>query len=98
MGRRGYHAEFRHKVLDLAQSGRSVADVARDLDISSETVYAWRRQDRIDQGLALGLTVRMCSGFSDGSDPRSDRHRKVVLYGIRRPARRGRYTRPDGRS
>lgn len=56
MGRRGYPAEFRRKVLDLVQAGRNVADVARDLDISSETIYAWRRQDRIDQGLAPGLT------------------------------------------
>ncbi|KOX09742.1 transposase, partial [Nocardiopsis sp. NRRL B-16309] len=56
VGRRGYPAEFRRKVLDLVESGRSVADVARDLGISTETVYAWRRQDRIDQGLAPGLT------------------------------------------
>lgn len=56
MGRRGYPDQFRRKVLDLVQSGRSVADVARDLDISTETIYAWRRQDRIDRGLAPGLT------------------------------------------
>lgn len=56
MGRRGYPAEFRRKVLDLVEAGRSVADVARDLDISTETIYAWRRQDRIDRGLAPGLT------------------------------------------
>ncbi|GAB2496018.1 IS3 family transposase [Nocardiopsis aegyptia] len=30
--------------------------MARDLDISTETIYAWRCQDRIDQGLAPGLT------------------------------------------
>ena len=30
MGRRGYPAEFRRKVLALVQAGRSVADVARD--------------------------------------------------------------------
>ncbi|WP_397222292.1 MmyB family transcriptional regulator [Nocardiopsis lambiniae] len=29
----------------------------------------------------------MCGGFSDGSDPPADRHRQVVLDGIRRPAR-----------
>lgn len=29
MGRRGYPAEFRRKVLDLVQAERSVADVAR---------------------------------------------------------------------
>jgi transposase len=56
VGRRGYPAEFRRKVLDLVEAGRSVADVARDLDISTETIYAWRRQDRIDRGLAPGLT------------------------------------------
>ncbi|WP_019609954.1 transposase [Nocardiopsis sp. CNS-639] len=52
MGRREYPAEFRRKVLELLEAGRSVADVARDLGISTEAVYAWRCQDRIDQGLA----------------------------------------------
>ena len=55
MGRRGYPAEFRRKVLDLVQAGRSVADVAHDLGISTETIYAWQRQDRIDQGLRAHL-------------------------------------------
>lgn len=56
MGRRGYPSEFRRKVLDLLEAGRSVADVARDLDISDQSIYAWRRQDRIDRGLVPGLT------------------------------------------
>ena len=56
MGRRGYPPEFRRKVLDLVASGRSVADVARDLGISQESIYTWRRQHRIDAGLAPGLT------------------------------------------
>ncbi len=56
MGRRGYPSEFRRKVLDLIEAGRKVADVARDLDISSQTIYSWRRQDRIDRGLEPGLT------------------------------------------
>ncbi|WP_040155180.1 transposase [Mobilicoccus massiliensis] len=56
MGRRGYPPEFRRKVLDLLEAGRSVAQVARDLDISQESIYAWRRQDRIDKGLLPGLT------------------------------------------
>jgi transposase-like protein len=43
-------------VLDLVASGRSVADVARDLGISEESVYSWRRQDRIDAGSVPGLT------------------------------------------
>ncbi len=56
MGRRGYPPEFRRKVLDLVVGGRSVADVARDLGISTESIYTWRRQDRVDRGLAPGLT------------------------------------------
>jgi len=28
-----------------------VVDVARDLGISAQSIYAWRRQDRIDKGL-----------------------------------------------
>ena len=56
MGRRGYPPEFRRKVLDLVNAGRPVADVARDLGISAESIYAWRRQDRIDRGLQPGLT------------------------------------------
>ena len=31
MGRRGYSPEFRRKVVDLVEAGRTVADVARDL-------------------------------------------------------------------
>jgi transposase len=56
MGRRGYPPEFRRKVLDLVEAGRSVADVARDLEISEQSIYTWRRQDRIDRGLVPGLT------------------------------------------
>lgn len=56
MGRRGYPAEFRRKVLDLIDAGRKVTDLARDLDISTQTIYTWRRQDRIDRGLEPGLT------------------------------------------
>lgn len=56
MARPGYPAEFRRKVLDLVESGRSVVDVAHDLEISEQSIYTWRRQDRIDRGLIAGLT------------------------------------------
>ncbi len=56
MGRRGYPPEFRRKVLDLVESGRKVAEVARDLGISDQSIYVWRRQDRIDRGLEPGLS------------------------------------------
>lgn len=54
MGRQGYPPEFRRKVLDLIDAGRKAADIARDLGISTQTIYNWRRQHRIDQGLKLG--------------------------------------------
>jgi transposase len=57
MGRPGYPAEFRRKVLDLLADGCSVVSVAHDLDISDQTIYNWRRQDRIDRGLESGLAT-----------------------------------------
>ena len=51
MGRRCYPAEFRRRVLGLIDAGRKVAQVADDLGISAQTIYTWRRQDRIDRGI-----------------------------------------------
>lgn len=56
MGRRGYPSEFRRRVLDLVEAGRPVAEVAKDLGISGQSIYAWRHQDRIDRGLEPGLS------------------------------------------
>jgi transposase len=56
MGRRGYPPEFRGKVLDLVESGRPIAEVAKALGISAQSIYSWRRQDRIDKGLLPGLS------------------------------------------
>ena len=57
MARQGYPAEFRRRVLELVGSGRKIADVATDLGISEQTIYSWRRQERIDRGLDAGLTT-----------------------------------------
>jgi len=43
-------------VLELVESGRQVREVAADLQISEQTIYTWRRQDRIDKGLEAGLS------------------------------------------
>jgi transposase-like protein len=43
-------------VLDLVAAGRKVADVARDLGTSDQTIYTWRQQDRIDRGLEPSLS------------------------------------------
>ncbi len=57
MARQGCPAEFRRRVLDLVGSGRKIAGVATDLGISEQTIYSWRRQDRIDCGLEAGLAT-----------------------------------------
>jgi transposase len=48
--------EFRRKVLDLLKAGRTVAQLANDLQISGQTIYVWRRQEAIDNGLLPGVT------------------------------------------
>ncbi|MCZ7535608.1 MAG: transposase [Acidimicrobiia bacterium] len=54
---RRYPAEFRRKVLDLIEGGRSVAEVAVSLGVSDQTIYNWRNQDRIDRGVRPGVTT-----------------------------------------
>jgi transposase-like protein len=56
MGRRGYPPEFRRKVLDLVEAGRPIAEIAKALGISAQSISIWRRQDRIDKGLLAGLS------------------------------------------
>ena len=48
-----YPAECRRTVLDLVRAGRTVT-VATDLGISDQTIYSWRRQERIDAGQLPG--------------------------------------------
>ena len=51
-----YPPEFRRRVLDLFAVGRSVAFLSADLGVSDQTIYNWRRQDRIDRGGEPGTT------------------------------------------
>lgn len=55
---RSYPPEFRRKVLDLLKAGRKVADLVRDLQISDQTIYTWRRQELIDTGQIPGITSK----------------------------------------
>ena len=41
----------------LLATGRKVADVARDLGVSEQAIYGWRRQEQIDRGLEPGLST-----------------------------------------
>jgi transposase-like protein len=50
---RRYLPEFRRKVLDLLKAGRPVAELVRDLGISDQTIYNWRRQELIQRRAAV---------------------------------------------
>jgi transposase-like protein len=43
--------------VDLLAAGRKVADLARDLEVSEQTIYGWRRQERVDRGVEAGLST-----------------------------------------
>ena len=52
-----YPPEFRREALELLKlSGKPVSQVAKDLGISEQTLYVWRRQAQIDEGKREGLT------------------------------------------
>src|SRR2546430_9488737 len=56
MAWKGYPAEFRRRALDLVAAGKTVAEVARLLEISDQSIYSWRRQELIDRGELPGLS------------------------------------------
>ena len=53
---RRYPVEFHRKVLDLVEAGKSIAEIAGQLDVLDQTIYNWRIMDRIDRGLLAGTT------------------------------------------
>jgi transposase len=56
--RRQFTAEFKRDAVELVRtSGRSIAEIARELGIYDSTLGNWVRQDRIDRGEAEGLTT-----------------------------------------
>jgi transposase len=54
---RRYPVEFRRKVLDLIDAGKPVVEIAEQLGITAQTVYNWRKQDRVDRGLESGTST-----------------------------------------
>ena len=47
---RRYDAEFKKEVLKMTMEGKSVVEVARDLGISPERIYKWRRDEKLRIG------------------------------------------------
>lgn len=53
-----YPPEFRLEAVRLVKDGnRKIADVARDLGVSGESIRNWIRQHEIDNGQREGLTT-----------------------------------------
>jgi transposase len=45
-----YPSDFRAQIIALAQSGRSVAELAREFEPSEQTIYTWLRQTERNEG------------------------------------------------
>lgn len=52
---KSYPPEFRRRLTELARSGRSKAELAKEFEVSLATVYRWFNQDQIDHGLRSGV-------------------------------------------
>ena len=56
--RRSFPDEYKAEVIDLCRSsGRSIAAVARDLDLSETAVRRWINQAEVDAGRRDGLST-----------------------------------------
>ena len=52
-----YPLEFRREALELLRlSDKPVSQIAKDLGVSEQTLYVWRRQAQIAEGTREGLT------------------------------------------
>ena len=52
-----YPPEFRREALELLRlSEKPITQIAKDLGVSEQTLYVWRRQAEIDRGKREGLT------------------------------------------
>ena len=49
--------EFRREALELLKlSEKPITQIAKDLGVSEQTLYVWRKQDQVDEGKREGLT------------------------------------------
>ena len=48
--RAAYPPEFRHQMVELVRSGRSIRELARDFECSEQTIRNWLRQADLDEG------------------------------------------------
>ncbi|HUZ80744.1 MAG TPA: transposase [Gaiellaceae bacterium] len=72
-GAEGVSVEFRRRALDLVAAGKTVAEVARLLEVSDQSIYSWRRQELIDRDELPGPELGRAGGAADrpAADPRA---------------------------
>ena len=51
-------------VVEQMRDGRSVAGLARELEMHESTLYRWKRQDRVDRDLISGVGTAASSSSS----------------------------------
>jgi transposase-like protein len=73
--------EFRRKVLDPVTSGRRVAQVAADLDISDQTIYAWRRREFVDASDYRVLPAPTMPSWPSPRTAQGEQHPKKTVRG-----------------
>lgn len=55
-GRPPYDPEFRRRIVELARSGRSPEDLAKEFEPSAHAIRLWVKQADIEEGRREGLT------------------------------------------
>ena len=80
--RPAYPPEFRHQMVELIRSGRSIRETARDFECSEQTIRNWLRQAELDQGLRDDVSetagteaasiMADCPPFQLETNPRGD--------------------------
>lgn len=59
--RRAFSKEFKRDSVGLVRSsGKTIAEVARDLDLTESALRGWVRQAAVDEGRRDGLTTAEC--------------------------------------
>jgi transposase len=53
-----YAPEYRRRIIELARSGRPIAQLAREFEASANAIRKWVKQTGLDEGLLSdGLTI-----------------------------------------
>jgi transposase len=71
-----YSSEFKEKALGLLSLGKPVAEVAEDLQITSNLLYTWRNQAKSSQGGSAGPNAE---GVQSEADALRALRREVAL-------------------